>query len=512
MTEFVEENLKTIFAYALSRVSNKEDAEDLVNDIVLSILENADNIKNPDAFYGYIWGIAANTYRKFMHKRNRYLFEEADENLTDNSDFTEKLEIQEEVLVLRREIALLAKEYRECALAYYYDELSCAEIALKFNLSIEMVKYYLFKTRKILKEGISMEREFGEKSFRPSPFEFRTIFTGVFNQEYHNLFARKLPGQILLAAYYTPMTIRELAIELGVASVYLEDEISFLEKYGLITQFAAKRYQTNLIIFTDDFMKEFQRKSADFSITELSRIFEKVRRKLDCVRKLNLFCEQLSDSRILWGLVWFMMRKGKEAFERKYPELHEKKVLYDDTVGTNYGSSISDVDKSYGCDNFAGYAQIDENYYASAADFNILPKRNHYFCSEKQEQSNFKDKLYKVIAGEMKSEFMILSEEEEDKLAVVFADEVAEMGNLYNQMFKCACQIMKMHAPKGLENQVERILFQTLFFQTAGMVGYYLVKGNVLTLPEFKGPAAMYIRENTRKAKASVDINKSVTY
>ena len=76
-----------------------------------------------------------------------------------------------------------------------------------------MVKYYLFKTRKILKEGISMEREFGEKSFRPSPFEFRTIFTGVFNQEYHNLFARKLPGQILLAAYYTPMTIRELAIE-----------------------------------------------------------------------------------------------------------------------------------------------------------------------------------------------------------------------------------------------------------------------------------------------------------
>lgn len=59
MTEFVEENLKTIFAYALSRVSNKEDAEELVNDIVLSILENADNIKNPDAFYGYISGMCA---------------------------------------------------------------------------------------------------------------------------------------------------------------------------------------------------------------------------------------------------------------------------------------------------------------------------------------------------------------------------------------------------------------------------------------------------------------------
>lgn len=50
-TEFVEENLKTIFAYALSRVSNREDAEDLTNDIVLAILQSADKIRNPEAFY-----------------------------------------------------------------------------------------------------------------------------------------------------------------------------------------------------------------------------------------------------------------------------------------------------------------------------------------------------------------------------------------------------------------------------------------------------------------------------
>lgn len=67
--EFVEENLKTIFAYALSRVSNKEDAEDLTNDIVLAVLQSTDKIRNPDTFYGYIWGIAANTYRSFLRKK-----------------------------------------------------------------------------------------------------------------------------------------------------------------------------------------------------------------------------------------------------------------------------------------------------------------------------------------------------------------------------------------------------------------------------------------------------------
>ena len=207
VVKFIEENLKTIFAYALSRVSNKEDAEDLTNDIVVAILQSADKLQNPEAFYGYVWGIAANTYRKFLYKRNRRQKEvhfggvqdAGDEekeismdNLAAEGDFVEELaeemELRENMTKLRREIALLSKEHRECTVAYYFEEQSCMEIAKRFNISLEMVKYYLFKTRKILKEGISMEREFGEKSFKPEPFEFVTIFSESFNREYHNMF------------------------------------------------------------------------------------------------------------------------------------------------------------------------------------------------------------------------------------------------------------------------------------------------------------------------------------
>lgn len=208
---FIEENMKTIFAYSLSRCSNKDEAEDLASEIILAILSSADKIRNEDAFFGYVWKIAANTYKKFLRKKNKYIFSELNEDIADSMDLTEDVMLQNELNILRRELAILSKEYRECVLAYYIEGLSCKETSEKLGISLDMVKYYLFKTRKILKEGISMEREFGEKSYNPAKFKFHTIFSGAINWEYINMFSRKLPGQILLSAYYTPMTIRELA-------------------------------------------------------------------------------------------------------------------------------------------------------------------------------------------------------------------------------------------------------------------------------------------------------------
>lgn len=504
--KFVEENLKTIFAYALSRVSNKDDAEDLTNDIVLAILQSADKIKNPNAFYGYVWGIAANTYRKFMRKNSRFSYEEIEESASDESDFTDEIIACEDAARLRREIALLSREYRECTVAYYYDELSCAEVSKKSGISLEMVKYYLFKTRKILKEGICMEREFGEKSFNPAPFEFVTIFSGSFNPEYRNLFSRKLPGQILLSAYYTPMTVRELAIELGVGSVYLEDEIAMLEKYNLITKLPFGKYQTNLVIFTEDFTNEFHIQAEKIAIPALAEIITSMKGKLCEIRKLNAVCEKLSDNRLLWALLWPVMREGNEKIIKNYPALHEKDKLYDGAVGTNYGTAHENLTGDFGCDAFAGYSGIDERYYASAADFGVLPKKNRYFINNAD--AAFIEKIYKTAAGEMEPEFMILTETEEKKLFEILSAEASMMADLYNQLFVCACQLMRIHAPKSVEEQIDRIVFQTLFFRTVGLMGGCAVKSGTLVLPEFDGPAAMYIRENTKAAESV--INQSV--
>ena len=168
VSQLLEENIKTIFAYALSRVAHREDAEDLAGDIVLAILQNAPRLRDDNAFFGYIWSIAANTYKKYLRRKGRIRFDELAEDISSEDDFTREILRSEEHNTLRRELALLSREYRECTIAYYFDGLSCAETASRLHISLEMVKYYLFKTRKILKEGIAMEREFGTKSYQPA--------------------------------------------------------------------------------------------------------------------------------------------------------------------------------------------------------------------------------------------------------------------------------------------------------------------------------------------------------
>ena len=245
---FAAEHMKTIFAYALHRVSDREDAEDLAGDIVVAVLENADQLKNDRAFHGWFWAIAANTVKKYYRKKNRRSAESVGEETPDEgTDPAEALILREETALLRRELALLAKGYRECTVAYYFDGLSCSDIARKYGYSVEMVKYYLYKTRRILKEGLTMTREYGERSYNPAEFYFGTIFQGAYNAEYRNLFSRKLPGNILYCAYYTPMTLQQLSLELGVAAVYLEDKIADLCSMDYMVEKNGK-YRTNFFI------------------------------------------------------------------------------------------------------------------------------------------------------------------------------------------------------------------------------------------------------------------------
>ena len=64
------QNLRVIFAFALSRVSHRQDAEDLAGEIVVQILESAHRLKNDDAFFGFVRAIEANTYKKYLTRRD----------------------------------------------------------------------------------------------------------------------------------------------------------------------------------------------------------------------------------------------------------------------------------------------------------------------------------------------------------------------------------------------------------------------------------------------------------
>ena len=153
--QILSDNLKNIFAFSLSRLYDKSEAEDLTNDIICEVLKCVQQLKNDDAFYSFMWRIAENTFKKRIRKRN-YQMIEFDESFVGTCWTTPEDEYMEaeDLNLLRRELSLLSKQYRESTIAYYFYGKSCSQISTDLGISSEMVKYYLFKARKILKEGM----------------------------------------------------------------------------------------------------------------------------------------------------------------------------------------------------------------------------------------------------------------------------------------------------------------------------------------------------------------------
>ncbi|MBQ7337453.1 MAG: sigma-70 family RNA polymerase sigma factor [Clostridia bacterium] len=263
LEQLIEENMKSIFGFALTRLSDVHEAEYLTSDILYALLRSAQNLRDETRFYGFMWKIAENTYAEYLRKkaRNQKRFAELNESIADESDTAlEEIIKKEELCLLRRELSLLSRQYRDTTVLYYIEKLSCSEISKRLAISTEMVKYYLFRARKIIREGMNMERLFGEKSYRPCGFEIDFWGTRAGDDyEYRDFQQRKIKGNILLAAYYTPVTLQEISVELGVSLPYLEDEVRLLlDRQYLVCK--GDKYLTNIPIFTEDCTKTIDEK------------------------------------------------------------------------------------------------------------------------------------------------------------------------------------------------------------------------------------------------------------
>ena len=316
----IEENLHTLFAWSMARLYDKNEAEDLTQDIICALLGSVQRLKNDEAFFGFMWRTAENTLRARLRRRQRSVT--LDEGLHGAywAVPEEELINSEELRLLRRELSLLSRQYREVTVGYYIHGKSCSQLSAELGVSPEMVKYYLFKTRKILKEGIDMTREYGEKSYAPGVFR-PDYWTNGSNIEYRELFRRRLPGNILLAAYDKPMTLAELSLELGVAAAYLEDELGILIEHEIIKESAGK-YQTNIIIFTDEYEKRVLEKFKPVYEPAAARFAARLNGLMPELKKLEFHGSGYDENRLRWTFtniaLYLALRKADSASAEKY--------------------------------------------------------------------------------------------------------------------------------------------------------------------------------------------------
>ena len=252
-SEFVESYMEKLFYFCLKKTGSQIEAEDLTQDIALQVITALHKGTIPNSFSAWVWQIARNRYSvwaKEKHDRNEsvtgsdigdYEIEDESENILDEMVHTEQMAL------LRRELAFIKSDYRNIVVAYYIENKNVRDIASSLSISISAVQQRLHRARIILKEGINMAREFGKLSYNPENIAFWVNGLHGANGEPGIYVSRSLSKNIMLAAYRTPATAEELAMEVGVALPYMEEELSTLVDATLMKK-NGNKYETNIFI------------------------------------------------------------------------------------------------------------------------------------------------------------------------------------------------------------------------------------------------------------------------
>lgn len=144
--------------FAFSLTLNRDDAEDLLQETTLKVLDNQEKFTNNVNFKGWVLtimkNIFINNYRKIV--RNQTVFDRTDDlhhlNLSQNSGF-ESPDGAYSVGEIRNSINSFSDEYR-IPFSMHIQGFKYEEIAQKMNLPIGTVKSRIFLARKKLQEQL----------------------------------------------------------------------------------------------------------------------------------------------------------------------------------------------------------------------------------------------------------------------------------------------------------------------------------------------------------------------
>lgn len=262
-----DELIDKLYGFCYARTNDSYEAEELCSDILYAILKNAAKEGEIHEIYGYIWRIARNVYADFSARRRR----EADTRCSDDpeevfrtlpAEESEEDDSEELLRAVYLRISYLTRAYREVMIAFYLDGKSTAQIAGEQGISETAVRQRLFQARKNVKQEVDQMKEMNTKPTALSNVEFTIWGTG--NPGWgdpRDGFDRQFSKHILKLCMKKPRTPSELAEELGVPTVYVEEELEIMcrganGEYGLLRRLENGRYGVNLVLFDKEAVEE----------------------------------------------------------------------------------------------------------------------------------------------------------------------------------------------------------------------------------------------------------------
>jgi len=154
-TSLVEKHKSMVFTIALKIVRNREDAEEIAQDVFVKAYQSLATFKKESKFSTWLYRIVYNAAISKTRKKNlettniNYDIVEnySEDDINDNLN---RLEENEQKKIINTVLKKLNAEDHLLVTLYYYDEKSVEEISEIANISQSNVKVKLFRTRKKL--------------------------------------------------------------------------------------------------------------------------------------------------------------------------------------------------------------------------------------------------------------------------------------------------------------------------------------------------------------------------
>ncbi|WP_336773021.1 RNA polymerase sigma factor [Paenibacillus sp. MMO-58] len=310
-----------IFGFALSKTTHEHNAQDLSQEILLSLYRSLLNGKKIDNMEAWVNTICRYTWSNYLAKEKRHWHYSELEPLSHLCHQDRELLKDIELDKMREEIAYLSRLHREITVRYYYEQQSVEQIAIHLKLAEGTIKWHLFEVRKKLKEALKVEKTVDQLSFNPIHLRVGHSGTPGPNHEPNSYFQSLLTANVCIAIYEKALSIEEIARKLGTASAFVEDEFQKLMKSDLVIESSKGKYRTNFMIET---ISKIAAESCYFKskAEELAEeIYSCVSLSLDEIRATGFHGAQLSEHALLWTLLpYAIWEQYLRAIEPAYYE------------------------------------------------------------------------------------------------------------------------------------------------------------------------------------------------
>ncbi len=146
----MERYLDMVYRLAHARMGNRQDAEDISQDVMLKLMKHADGIESETHLKAWLIRVTVNQSNNLFRSAWRRLTSPLEDWMPDASR-----EDTPSCAVLDDALEKLTPNLRTVVHLFYYEELSVEEIAACLQIRPETVKVRLSRARKMLKKHLT---------------------------------------------------------------------------------------------------------------------------------------------------------------------------------------------------------------------------------------------------------------------------------------------------------------------------------------------------------------------